>query len=185
MDLTLDFLIAGVISLIVLWDIRSGKIPNILLMVLLIIKITKVEASFAGMIPDRTVVIEGIISGIGCIVLMVILLFPFFSIGALGAGDIKLTAVSALGFKDPVLFFLTVFVMALLMGVVKLLAGGKFLERLRYLKEYLTGVVVSGTVSPYLTDISERRSYSLHLSLPILAAFLIHTFIDYHGWGLR
>ena len=176
MDLVFDILITGVISLIVLWDIKDGIIPNILLVMLLIIKIAKVGASIAVNTNDTSGTFMDVLGGIGCIVLMVLLLFPFFSVGALGAGDVKLIAVSALGLYKPMLFFLTVFVIALLMGVIKLLAAGSLKSRLGYLFGYLKGVLVSGMVSPYIAADPYKMSYSVHLSLPILAALLVNRF---------
>ena len=53
-------------------------------------------------------------------VLILGILFPFFSIGAIGAGDVKLILISALVMEKPILFFFTIFAIAAVISVIKL-----------------------------------------------------------------
>ncbi len=168
------------LGLIVLWDLRSGKIPNVLLVLLLFTNFFFVETLFDGS-GDFKQVFGGMLVRIVYALLMVVFLFPFFSVGALGAGDVKLIAVSALGVSRPLLFFLIVFVIAAVLGILKLVINKNAVGRIKGLTNYIRSVVLTGGISPYLStdEVSEKITFCIHLSVPVFAALVLMFLLEF------
>ncbi|MCQ2519865.1 MAG: prepilin peptidase [Lachnospiraceae bacterium] len=161
--------------LTVIIDFWKHKIPNYLVIILLIINLLSVNI-------DSRITSEGMLLRIGKLMLILIFLFPFFSVGALGAGDIKLIIVAAISIGEPLIYFLTIWIVALLIGVTKLLLRKKVKNRIKHLFLYFRNLFLSGIITPYLEEqdlqnIEKRVKYSVHLSLPILASVSINLFL--------
>ena len=122
------------------YDYRYRKIPNILLLLLVVAGVT-------GSFLNRG--ISGLLSFMTAAVLLVVLLYPFFQMGALGAGDVKLFGVCS-GFlsHDKILYFLFFsLLIAAMLSLIKL-----FTKR----------------------NIEEYRKTEIPLAGPILASVLLH-----------
>lgn len=105
------------------------------------------------------------------ILILLFLLYIFFSIGAIGAGDLKLLAVTVICFERPALFFAVTFIIAAVLSLIQIYRFGVLIPRIRYLIEYCKDVYVSKIPKPYsVGDAKEKIKYSIHLSLPILLA---------------
>lgn len=167
-------LVFGVLGLIVLKDIRDGIIPNILLLFLLLILIIvetsaivmKTDFGSWGGIPEKlveTLLIAGI-------------LFPFFSIGALGAGDVKLILLIAFLTKSPLLFLAVVFAIAAVIALVKMFCTRKLRERIKIFFDYIKESLEMGYFPMYpMIDksvISKNLSCIVHLSVPVMMAYM-------------
>lgn len=103
------YIVCLLLAIACICDYKTKKIPNVLQIVML----------FAGLIIRYlNAGWEGIALYLPILGIIVLALFPFFSIGALGAGDVKLLAVTgALFEKDTVLFFMLItFLLAGLAG---------------------------------------------------------------------
>lgn len=110
------------------------------------------------------------------IFLMIFLLYPFFKLGALGAGDVKLLGICA-GFLqyDKILQFLFYSVLAAaIFSVIKLIREQSARERLAYLGEYLLDVARSGKWSLYIENEQEARRTGIALAGPILVSVFLH-----------
>ena len=169
MKLVLGLIFLGLLVLTVCRDLRSGLILNVYLVLLLAVKLLMIGCDLditAGSENSVGGMIEGAVNA----VLVILLLFPFFSIGAIGAGDLKLIAIAMLGVAKPMLFTLAVFLFAALAGLVLLVVNGNLSERIDYLVEYVKDVFFLKTALPYNGPQGggeELKTHCIHLSVPV------------------
>lgn len=115
------------------------------------------------------------------ILFFLFLLYIFFSIGAIGAGDLKLLAVTAVGMERPAIFIVVTFVIAAVMSLVHAIRNGVLVKRMRYLIDYLIYVSKTNTIIGYSdanAKLEERKKYSIQLSLPVLLAYVAVKLFD-------
>ena len=116
---------------------------------------------------------EGMMRSCSGMMIPLLLLFPFFYLRMLGAGDIKTLAVLG-GFLGPsailsCLFF--TFLFGAVLSLFTFLLDGGFRERMRFLSEWLQDYLQTGRRRPYLRP--GLREESLHMTIPILMAVLM------------
>lgn len=149
------------------YDYRSGRIPNFLVLIMFVMGwgCDAVTAGSWGMISFL----------IGCVGVM-LLLYPLYKIGALGAGDVKLYGVCAGYFpKDKVLLFLFLsLLIAAIISVMKMIKESNAIERISYLCEYLLGVLQSGNFRLYIENEKERKTSGICLTGPIFCSVLLY-----------
>lgn len=106
---------------------------------------------------------------------VVISMYCFFQIGALGAGDVKLFGVCAGYFpEDKVLSFLFFSLLAAaVISLIKLLLEHNLCKRFCYLKEYITRVCESGCLCLYMEK-EECSKAGICLAGPVLCSVLLH-----------
>lgn len=102
-------------------------------------------------------------------------LYPFFRVGALGAGDVKLFGVTAgfLPFKKILLFSFFSLLIAAAFSIFKLLKKRCVGERLYRLMIYLKNIVCSGTVDVYPGAIGGEEAMTVCLAGPVLLSVLL------------
>lgn len=149
------------------YDYRKCRIPNWLVMVML--TVGWVYAAFNGGMR------EAIFFPIKSLCVM-LLLYPIFKIGALGAGDVKLYGVCAgyLPAKKFLFFLFLSLLIAAIISLIKMLKECNAIERISYLCEYMADVVLSGNVRLYIEDEKERRACSICLAGPIFCSVLLY-----------
>lgn len=160
------------LCLTVIIDIWKHIIPNCLLVILLIINLL----SAATLIVDSRVTFEGMLLRTGCMVLIFVFLFPFFSIGAIGGGDVKLILVSAMVVEAPLVYFATVFVVAAILAIIKMIASGNGVARIKHLALYVKTTILTKSINPYLDEELKgngKIKFSVHLSIPVLVASIM------------
>lgn len=89
---------------------------------------------------------SGVLFYLGQMVFMMIILYPFFRIGGLGAGDVKLFGVTAgyLPAEKILTFLVCSLLIAVVISVVKMRNRECFWERAACLTDYLSEVMKSG-----------------------------------------
>ncbi len=158
-----------VLALAIVIDVWKHKIPNDLLMILLVINLISVHT----LSVDLELTFEGMLWQICQMVLIFGILFPFFSIGAIGAGDVKLILISALVMEKPILFFFTIFAIAAVISVIKLFLINKKHRRFNYLTLYVKNLILTKAIGPYIDyglKSEHKVEYSVHLSIPVFLA---------------
>lgn len=148
------------------YDYRKSRIPNLLLLLMLVAG--WVSAIFNGGMGAVLVFSVRSIS-------VMLLLYPIFKIGALGAGDVKLYGVCA-GYLSPGKFLYFLFfslLIAAVFSLIKMLKERNAAERIAYLCEYMTEVVLSGNIRMYIEDEKERRASGICLAGPIFCSILL------------
>ncbi len=152
-------------------DFYRGKIPNLLILI----------GCGYGMI--RLLYYRDVFKSIPGILFPVVVLYPLYKIGVIGAGDIKLF--SMLGFyftfiETTFCIFLS-FVLGAMVSVVSFIRYENFLERMAYLFSYLKECFLKGHFRYYYLD-SEGKEISrsvenkskIHLAIPIFFSVLFH-----------
>lgn len=149
------------------YDYRKGIIPNYLLIIML----------FTGC--GYRVINGGIRAGvIGLLASggVVLLLYPLYRIGALGAGDVKLYGICA-GYLPRNKFMLFLFfslLIAAIISLLKMLKESNAIERINYLCEYVADVVCSGKFYLYIENEKEKKKAGICLAGPILCSLLLY-----------
>lgn len=149
------------------FDYRCKKIPN-----QLIVLMTAVGTGWRYWESG----IYGVLSYFGEAVLIIALLYPFFKIGTIGGGDVKILGASAGYFLfSKVLTFLFISLLfAAVYSLFKMCKERSLRERMHYLLQYLQDVVKSGNWKLYMEDKAERRRTGICLSGPVLLSVLLH-----------
>lgn len=111
---------------------------------------------------------------INCI-LVLLLLYPLFKIGAVGAGDVKLFSVTAgcLSRQEIPCFLVSSLLIAALISLIKICRERNGRERFFYLCAYLTDVCRTGHFSLYLADVPIKRA-GVCLAGPVFLSLLLH-----------
>jgi len=120
--------------------------------------------------------IYGALSYLGEAVLIMSLLYPFFKIGAIGAGDVKLLGVTAgyLPFSRILIFLFISLLIAAMFSLMKMWKENNMCERLLYLLAYFTDVWKGGRWRLYLTDTADKSRVGICLSGPVLLSALLY-----------
>jgi Flp pilus assembly protein protease CpaA len=107
--------------------------------------------------------------------LILILFYPLFQIGALGAGDVKLLAICSgcLSGKTILGFLAFSMLIAACISLIKLYKENNWKERFYYFYAYLSQCVFGGKWELYATDEIRTKS-GICLSGPILVSVLLH-----------
>ena len=124
-----------------------------------------------------------LLEGLLGMVLPIVLLYPVFVIGGMGAGDLKLFAVvgSYLGIKGITISFVSAFIVGATISLVKMLCFRNFKERIYYFFSYLSDLFIEGKWQLYETSKGQASEESLefpkhkiHFALPIFLGVAIY-----------
>lgn len=148
------------------YDYRDNRIPNRLIMLM-----TALGAGWrfrSGGPPDM-------LSGMAGAVLLLVLLYPFFRIGTVGAGDVKLLAVTAgyLPFEKVLYFLFFSLLIAGMISFYKMRKNNNFGKRLKYLYRYLADTVRSGGWQLY-SGKEDKQKTGVCMSGPVLFSVLLY-----------
>lgn len=148
------------------YDYKINKIPNYLIGFLI----------FWGLVYCGSGGgLWGMLLYLGKMILVGVLFFPFFSIGAIGAGDIKLLGVTAgyLPFEKILIFIFISMLVAAVISLMKMCKWKQLGKRMRYIVAYLTKVFRQGRWQLYPEQENEQHS-KICLSGPILCGVLLY-----------
>lgn len=148
-------------------DYMSRRIPNILLAAIAAAGMT--ECYFTG----------GFLNLAGFIlktVFVVMLFYPVFKIGAMGAGDVKLIGISSGFFNvDDILYFLFFSMLtAAIFSIIKMCVKRNFKERFLNLLRYASETARKGRFEIYFKSRKEMCDAGLCMSGPMLCSILLH-----------
>lgn len=119
------------------------------------------------------------------ILLPVVVLFPFYLIRGMGAGDIKLLSMIGLyvSLKDLAAIFVISVCIGAVIGIFKILLGGGVKERIRYIRNLIGNVILikdgRETQSGALNLKDNPRNSVVHFSVPILLGAVLVTVRHY------
>ena len=106
---------------------------------------------------------------------IILLLYPLFRIGAIGAGDVKLYGICAgyyPGEKFLYFFFVSLLIAAMI-SLLKMFRESMVKERMIYFLDYVFSVMQSGKFQLYIQNETERRKASICLAGPIFLSVLL------------
>lgn len=149
------------------YDYRDRRIPNGLVIVM-------AAAGAAWRFAGEG--LSGALSWLTAGALLMVLLYPFFKIGAIGAGDVKLFGVTG-GYlpSEKILSFLFFsLLVAAMISLLKMWKEKSFVRRWRYLAAYLEEVLKSSGLRLYPEKEGDRRGAVICLSGPVLISVLLY-----------
>ncbi|MCR5755616.1 MAG: prepilin peptidase [Acetatifactor sp.] len=148
------------------FDYRKARIPN-----WLPVLIYAAGGCRGLVLHGLAETVPGIIAGIGWI----LLLYPLFRIGVLGAGDIKLYGACAIyfSFLGFCKFFIISMLFAAMISLFKIIYEQNGLERMKYFFEYVEDVCRNHAFKLYFRNESDRVAAGICMSGPTLLAALL------------
>lgn len=151
------------------FDYRRDKIPNALILTGLVFACGYQAAQNGiGLLHIGAIFIPT--------VLVLILLYPLYRLGMLGAGDVKLYGMSTafLAGKDCILFFSLSLLLSAAAALLKMLFLGNLRERIHYFCSYIVDVAKTGKLLLYQKGIVfEKKKGGLHMTGPMLLGLLL------------
>ena len=148
------------------YDCRYRRIPNLLSAAIFV-------AGALGTVfhPDRNM-----LCFLAVTLLLLLFLYPFFKLGVLGAGDVKLLGACAgfFAYEKLLTFLFFVLVAAAILSLLKLLTERSAGERFFYLWRYLVEVARRGKWQLYFENERERYKAGIPLAGPVLCSALLH-----------
>ena len=164
-------ILISVFCVAVCMDLRFYKIPNLCILVGIVsgLIMTCMSYSVVGMLE-------------ACIAMIIIFLtfYPFYLIGGLGAGDIKLLMMTACFIQEKrlITYLLVTFALAAVLSVIKMLLFHESRQRLIYLAQYLKKAALTGSIDNYIVD-KKNKKCVIRLSIPAFMSLLIMCFGGY------
>lgn len=158
-------ILIGVFCVAVCTDLLSYRIPNLCILVGIV----------SGLIMTCMSYSVGRMLG-ACIAMTIIFMafYPFYLIGGLGAGDIKLLMMTACFIQEERLikYLLITFALAAVISVTKMLLFRESRQRLVYLGQYLKKAAFTGSIDNYIVDKKNKRCV-IRLSIPAFMSLII------------
>ncbi len=158
--------LCAILGIVCIYDYTRGKIPNFL----------TVGVAFWGMLESYQ---RSSLSGVGqyllVMVVVLLVLYPFFRIGGLGGGDVKLLSVCAGYFpvSKIILFLFLSMLISVAFSMILLLKERNARERVAYFCSYCLAVARSGKWQLYLPEKSGRKLRGVCMSGPVLCSALL------------
>ena len=148
------------------FDYRKCRIPNWLLGALLMFGLGQSLLSCGA---------GGFLSFSVRVFLVMMLFYPLFKIGCMGAGDVKLFGICAgfLPYGKILLFLFFSLLISAIISLIRLIKKKHLQERFGYLSEYLCDVLISGHWKLYVEDM-QKEVIGICLSGPILCSVLLY-----------
>lgn len=146
-------------------DLRFYKIPNLCIFtgILSGLIMTYAAYSFAGVL------------GAGVSAALIFAgFYPFYLMGGIGAGDVKLLMITGFFMHDVRLlikYLLATFALATVISLVKMLLFAESRERMSYLCRYLRKAALTGNIGNYIVD-KENKKCVIRISVPALVSLM-------------
>lgn len=155
------------LTAVCVYDYRGNRIPNRLVAVMAVWG--GVWRLLDGGPPDM-------LFYLGEAILVMALVYPFFRIGTIGAGDVKLLGVTAgyLPFGKILMFLFVSLLVAAIFSLIKMWKEKSFSRRLRCLSRYLAKVAGSGRWQLYPGYGAGGGAAGIHLAGPVLLGMLLY-----------
>lgn len=158
-------ILIGVFCVAVFMDLRFYRIPNLCILVGVVSGLIMTCVSYS---------IEGMLEACVAMAAIFMAFYPFYLMGGLGAGDVKLLMMMGCFIRREHLiqYLLITFVLAAGISVVKLLLFQESRQRLFYLEKYLKKIALTGSMENYIVDKSNKRCV-VRLSIPAFISLMM------------
>ncbi len=149
-------------------DVRTRKISNVLVGFIFVL------GGLYGFCLDDWF---GVANWIAKVLLYLVVLYPLYKIGVVGAGDVKVIAAveGMFGWDIGFVCFAWIWVFAAVMALFKLLSQGNAVERLVYFISYVKDVAVTGNWQFYHQERKDgqNKDRTIPVSVPLLMGFAL------------
>lgn len=160
------WVLIGIFSIAVYSDLRSYRIPNLCI----------IAGVSAGLImTGMSYSMAGVFESLADMFLIFIAFYPFYLLGGIGAGDVKLFMMTGCYIRGMELFqymFVTMAIAAVC-SMVKITVFAESRERMFYLGRYIRKIVYTRAVDTYEIDKTQKRSV-IRLSVPAFLSLLLY-----------
>lgn len=168
-------ILIGVFSVAVFMDWRFYRIPNACIAAGMVNGMILTYMSFSW---------TGLVRALGALAVLFLVFYPFYLMGGLGAGDVKLFMMMGcfhpLMQKDGLLHYMLVtMALAAVSSALKMAVYPECRERLFYLARYIRKALVTGAVDAYEVDRTQTRCV-VRLSIPAFLSLLLMGAGIYH-----
>lgn len=158
-------ILIGVFSVAIFTDWRCYRIPNICICIGAVagLIMTYVSYSFAGLL-----------SSLAGMMIIFMAFYPFYLLGGIGAGDVKLFMMLGCFIQGDMLlrYMLVTMAIAAAWSVIKMLVFAESRERLFYLGRYIRKAALTGAIDEYQIDKTQKRCV-IRLSIPAFISLLL------------
>lgn len=158
-------ILIGVFCVVIFMDWRSYRIPNSCIIVGMAAGLLLTVVSYP---------ITELVSLLGTVTAVFLFLYPFYLLGALGAGDIKLFMMTACYIRGEqfLRYLLVSMFFAAGMSIFKMVLYTESRARLFYLGRYVRKVILTGAIDTYQIDKTQKKSV-IRLSIPAFISLLL------------
>ncbi len=158
-------ILIGVFSVAIFTDWRFYRIPNVCVG----------AGALAGLI--MTFVSDsalGLAAAAASMVIIFLAFYPFYLLGGVGAGDIKLFMTAGCYMRGDALvhYLLVTMLMAAVCSILKMLVYKESRERLFYLMRYIKKAVLTGAMDEYQIDRTQKKCV-IRLSIPAFVSLIL------------
>lgn len=166
MQIGINIVFCCVAVVIIGYDLKDHKIPNGWLAV-------GVTAAFAIRFLDCG--INGCIRGMEGVLVLFVLLYPVYSLGMVGAGDVKYMCMFSvlLTWKQTIYMLFYSCVLGGFWSLVHMIRHKSLIRRFKYLKNYIMDMVNQKTGKKYFTP-EQGYADTIAFALPIGLSYILH-----------
>lgn len=157
-------ILIGVFSVAVFTDWRFYRIPNLSIVIGITAGLYITYMSYSA---------SGILESLVSMFFTFMAFYPFYLIGGIGAGDVKLFMMVCCYIRGNRLLYymLVTMLLAAIMSGVKMIVFAESRERLFYLARYLRKAVLTGAIDEYRIDKTQKKCV-IRLSIPASISLL-------------
>jgi prepilin peptidase CpaA len=158
-------ILIGVFIVAIFTDMKFYKIPNLLILFGIISGMALTIYLFS-----YEVALESLI----CMAVVFVSFYPFYLLGGLGAGDIKLLMMTGCFIRNWSLlnFIFVTLMIAGVISIIKMIIFRESRERLFYLGRYVRKAVITRTVDEYEIDKTNKRTL-IRIALPAFMSLML------------
>jgi prepilin peptidase CpaA len=158
-------ILIGVFIVAIFTDLKYYKIPNLLI----------IFGMAAGLIITiYRFSLSALLQSFLCMAIIFVCFYPFYILGGIGAGDIKLFMMTACFIRNESLlnFILVTMIIGAVISIIKMIAFRESRERLIYLGRYIKKIVLTRTVDEYEIDKTNKRTL-IRMAVPAFISLII------------
>ena len=158
-------ILIGVFSVVIFMDWRFYRIPNPCVCI----------GAVAGMIMTfMSYSIAGVASALVSMLIIFMAFYPFYLLGGIGAGDVKLFMMVGCYIQGEALlrYLAVTMLIASAVSILKMIVYAESRERLFYLGRYIRKAVLTGAIDVYEIDRTQKRCV-IRLSIPALLSLVL------------
>jgi prepilin peptidase CpaA len=158
-------ILIGVFIVAVFMDLKYYRIPNKLI----------IFGIVSGLIYSvYNYSYHSLFQSLLCMAVIFVAFFPFYILGGLGAGDIKLFLMTGCFIRNGSLlnFILVTMIIGAVISVVKMIAFKESRQRLVYLGRYVRRAALNGTVERYEIDRTNRKAV-IRMAIPAFVSLIL------------
>jgi prepilin peptidase CpaA len=158
-------ILIGVFIVAIYTDMKFYKIPNLLILFGIISGMALTFYWFSS---------ETAIQSLMCMAAVFLAFYPFYLLGGLGAGDIKLLMMTGCFIRNWSLlnFIFVTLLIAGVISIIKMIIYRESRERLFYFGRYIRKVVITRTMDEYEIDKTNKRTL-IRIAVPAFMSLML------------